>query len=128
MTEQELIIPSYEVIADYPKSPFTIGDILSLHESNHNKVYTTSWEETKKRISPEDIGKYPFIFKVIDSKDSIERTVVDEVNSDVVMDYLLWLIGNKMIYTNNEGMVLSTTHENAERLYIEHLKKQNHAE
>jgi len=58
MTTEELMNPRYKVIADYPNSPFNIGEILLLkskncYESNLDKqIYTDRYPE-----------KYPHLFK-----------------------------------------------------------------
>ena len=55
MTAKELIQPRFEVIADYPASPFSVGDIITF-----DGIVYGMGEPQKFTREPE---KYPHIFR-----------------------------------------------------------------
>lgn len=57
--------PRYEVIADYPKSPFALGDILQLEKTVFLKdwVYLIFSEESKDWLTESEFNNYPHLFK-----------------------------------------------------------------
>ena len=62
MTKQELLKPRYEVIADYPKSHFQIGDLIKMKEIYPYSGY--SYELQGGDIAaPEYFDQYPHLFK-----------------------------------------------------------------
>lgn len=58
--------PRYKVIADYPKSPFELGDILNLEKSVFSNGYIylifTS-EGNKDWMTENEFDYYPHLFK-----------------------------------------------------------------
>jgi hypothetical protein len=70
MTVKELLKPRYKVIADYPSSPFKVGEILSLiyrHYSELRDVYITKSAEYEDIVWEDDFfDSYPHLFKKLD--------------------------------------------------------------
>lgn len=67
MTPEELLIPRYEIIADYPNSPFKKGDILFKHtcEGADGYVYVIPHDFiTSGSLTYEcDVERFPKIFR-----------------------------------------------------------------
>lgn len=61
LSKEELLIPRFKVIADYPQSPFTIGDIIKHNAVLDDFIYYD--EEGIVRITPK---YYPAIFKKLE--------------------------------------------------------------
>lgn len=57
MSTQELLTPRYEVIADYPNSPWEVGDILT-----HKLGFTYRLNHSEIVRNLPDIDKYPHLF------------------------------------------------------------------
>lgn len=81
MTTEELLIPRFKVIADYPNSLFTIGDILKYNNVLGDFIYYD--EEGIVRITPK---YYPAIFKLLNwwEERSIEELPEYVKNADGV--------------------------------------------
>ena len=60
MTTEELLRPRWKVLADYPRNPFEVGNIL---ETDDKGVYTL-WEHDGKDYLT--LSDYPSIFKRLD--------------------------------------------------------------
>lgn len=63
-----LLKPRYKVIADYPKCPFVVGQLLSQDMESVGEIFVDISEvnETNKDrnwIGPDQIGKYPHLFR-----------------------------------------------------------------
>jgi hypothetical protein len=56
MTNEKLLIPRYEVIADYPNSDFKVGSILT-----NNGLINGWWYDGKTYTT--GVDKYPHLFK-----------------------------------------------------------------
>lgn len=63
LSKAELLTPRIEVIADYPNSPFVVGDILFFEKSDG--VFTTYKKEGYKEgvITAMDFANYPHLFR-----------------------------------------------------------------
>lgn len=63
LSKAELLTPRIEVIADYPNSPFVVGDILLFEKSDG--VFTTYKKEGYKEgvITAMDFANYPHLFR-----------------------------------------------------------------
>ena len=66
MNPEKLLQPRFEVIADYPESPFTIGDILTMNGS----VYGTGNPQQFTR----EPDKYPHLFRKLPWWEKRERS------------------------------------------------------
>lgn len=75
MSVEELLIPRYKVIADYPGSPYTVGQIIHVHgEQGVNCEYFNKWpaifkplqwwEERDKNDMPEYVKSQLWVAKV----------------------------------------------------------------
>lgn len=64
MTKDQLLAPRYKVIADYPDSPYTIGDILSFQQWGGDlKKWAHYNDEGIFMGFTDDFDEYPHIFK-----------------------------------------------------------------
>jgi len=63
MKQEQLLAPRYEVIADYPGSNFTVGNIINASELNDMSMWLEvmgkKWVDNKLSM----FGKYPAIFR-----------------------------------------------------------------
>jgi len=55
--------PKYEVIADYPKSPFVVGQILELEKYYKDFAYIWYEDYGKELMTTGELNDYPNIFK-----------------------------------------------------------------
>ena len=55
--------PRYEVIADYPKSHFVVGQILRLEKSGKHFRYVWYEYDGKDWMYQDELEEYPHIFK-----------------------------------------------------------------
>lgn len=59
----KLLEPRYKVLADYPGSPFKVGEILKLNDSIHpTYAHFTNGE---KGIMVDEIDNYPHLFRLL---------------------------------------------------------------
>jgi hypothetical protein len=58
MTSEELQTPRYKVIADYPHSPYKIGDIITFDQR--------LWINSDYKLADKSIDKYPHLFKKLE--------------------------------------------------------------
>lgn len=58
--KEQLMIPRYEVIADYPNSPYKAGDIITLSDFDSGVWYK---KYPPRHFEQSDSDKYPAIFK-----------------------------------------------------------------
>lgn len=64
MTAAELLKPRFEVISEYPKSPYKIGDILvSTSFTNDNEVSFEGTNYSWSKIEISECLKFPHIFR-----------------------------------------------------------------
>ncbi len=68
MTPEELMIPRYKVIGDYPNSPYKLDDIILLSKRSFHLTTTSYRNEFGETITSEnyfsndEIKKYPKLF------------------------------------------------------------------
>lgn len=65
MTAKELLMPQFEVIAEYPKCQFIQGDILKRIRNATNHIYHTDEFAGVGGIMLHEIQKYPHLFRRI---------------------------------------------------------------
>jgi len=63
MTPEELMMPRYEVIADYPYNPWLVGEVLSVDEKGELVGQTTGYPDYAYMITEKDVAHYPSIFR-----------------------------------------------------------------
>lgn len=73
MTPEQLLTPRYKVVADYPASPYNVGDILIFWEISQGydeskRPITLDLQEEhgweiQRRVDEEEFKKFPHIFK-----------------------------------------------------------------
>ena len=63
MTAKELMIPRFEVIAEYPKCEFKTGEILSRVKYATNDIYHTDENATVGGLDLLEIEKYTHLFR-----------------------------------------------------------------
>lgn len=69
MTPEYLLKPRYKVIADYPRNPFSIGDILMQDFDTIGHVWIREdqiADKTSDRSWADDLEKYPALFKKLE--------------------------------------------------------------
>lgn len=64
MTPEQLLQPRYEVIADYPNSPFTIGEILSDYGTLTRPSFIQ--RSSGNQIRVDVVDKYPHLFRKLE--------------------------------------------------------------
>ena len=90
MTVEELLMPRYKVIADYPHNPYKVGDLLEEFTNTAFKLTVTyngnSMDETQANTYPASaIEKMPHLFRKLNWWE--ERKVED------MPDYVKWDVG-----------------------------------
>ena len=64
MTAKQLLLPRFEVIADYPNSIYNIGDVLELKEITNSKIFHNNENFLVGNFfNQEELEKYPHLFK-----------------------------------------------------------------
>lgn len=64
MNTEELLKPRYKVIADYPNSPYTVGDVYKFKKKLRNSFY-----EKENGFSPANLyapDQYPHLFRKLE--------------------------------------------------------------
>lgn len=71
MTPEQLMIPRYKVIADYPKSFYTLGQVIECDEPDHQLAQWPAifkplqwWEVRKKEELPQYLRRTDYVIKV----------------------------------------------------------------
>lgn len=101
MTVEQLMQPRYEVIADYPDSPFYKNEVLQLtYRENNGKIF--GWEDGKRTPGIWDneyFLKYPHLFRRLEWW---ERRSVEDMPEYVVFvkDYMDFKRGEVYKYSN----------------------------
>ena len=90
MTVENLMMPRYKVIADYPHNPYKVGDLLEEFTNTAFKLTVTyngnSMDETQANTYPASaIEKMPHLFRKLNWWE--ERKVED------MPDYVKWDVG-----------------------------------
>lgn len=86
MTKEELLKPRYKVIADYPGSPYKIGDILFYMKSYSTVSYLPTTTYCDKFIR---IENYPHIFRKLEWWEEREEQDMPEYVKYVPKDKVL---------------------------------------
>lgn len=63
MTAEQLLLPRFEVLEEYPNCRFKKGEILNRLKHATNNWYHTDENSIKAEILLEEIEKYPHLFK-----------------------------------------------------------------
>ena len=64
LTKLDLLKPRFKVIADYLLSPFSLGEVLSLHNSNNDGWRYTYYDgEGSISLWQSELEEYPAIFQ-----------------------------------------------------------------
>jgi hypothetical protein len=80
MTANQLLIPRYIVIDNYPDSPFKVGDIIT-YVREVAQAYD-QWEIAGKQFTSNGINKYPNIFRKLNWWEHREKHELPQ--------YVLW--------------------------------------
>lgn len=114
MTPEELLIPRFKVISDYPESPFSIGDILKYNSVLDKYIYFYEDGDVIS-INPK---YYPAIFKKLEWW--------EERNIEELPEYLQEIIdGKQVVYQVFEYDLLQEIvliEDSPEVLYLENLQ------
>lgn len=119
MTPEQLLIPRYKVIADYPGSDFKVGQIIEL-ENEITGEFSSVWNYNIYGPSPwvysqSDFDTYPAIFR--------RMNWAEERKPEDLPEYVLATVDSE--YPYNRGLIVKTDDilQHWKRIEFEHLAK-----
>ena len=73
MTPEQLLLPRYEVIVDYPYNPWLVGEILRVNENGELIGNITGYPDYAYKITEKEVASYPAIFRLLQWSDKREE-------------------------------------------------------
>lgn len=108
MTAKELMMPRFEVIAEYPKCEFKTGEILSRVKYATNDIYHTDENAAVGGLDLSEIEKYPHLFRKMNwwenrkSEDMPKQVYCKAVNTNEIFDIQEWDMSINVGWVNKE--------------------------
>jgi len=113
MTAEKLLLPRFEVIADYPNANYKVGDILEMKAFTSNKYFHNSDDIfVGNFFTQADLENYPHLFKKIKwwehrkAEDMPKKVICKAIpNDDEVTEIQEWDMDLLLGWINKEKRI-----------------------